>query len=572
MPTTYYSLKSFPNAFKGDIAWSTILTGIVLAFIAILMVMGAKSFTEAAGWVSHTQAVRANIESVEASIREAESATRGYILTGDPKLYRRALLGEEHALQSVKDLQNRIRDSNIQKENAEKLNSLLVERIQGLDQTVEAYHEKGLAGAQEVVKALNVIDTSQHIHNVVNAMLHQEGLYLTERQKKAKNLGILVNASAFAGLLLATLMVIFTQYHSRQRMKRLSEAEKIAINAHSQLSLTVDNIEKDREATQALAQFASLLQGCRTVEEAFIVGGHSLSKILPDTSGTLYLMRHSRDHAEAMGDWGAAWEKRPQLLEPHECWALRQGRPYHVDQNDMLCDHRKGAFIGSTTCVPLMAQGTDLGIMFIQHTSQWSSLSMAEAAAEQLALAIANLRLRETLRTQALRDPLTGLPNRRDFEEVLPRELSRSERSDRPVSLLALDIDHFKRFNDTFGHDAGDTLLQAFGHMLRKNTRTEDLPARLGGEEFIVILSDTTIEEAFTVADNIRKTVEAMEVSHRNVSLGKITVSIGVSSYPAHADNGVSLVQAADAALYRAKSEGRNRVLIAHANEKKAIQ
>ena len=307
------------------------------------------------------------------------------------------------------------------------------------------------------------------------------------------------------------------------------------------------------------------------MEEAFIVGVHSLSKILPDTSGTLYLMRHSRDHAEAMGDWGTAWKERPQLLEPHECWALRQGRPYHVNQQDMLCDHRKNAFIGSSTCVPLMAQGTDLGVMFVQHATLWDGLAMAEAAAEQLALAIANLRLRETLRTQALRDPLTGLPNRRDFEEVLPRELSRSERSQRPVSVLALDIDHFKRFNDTFGHDAGDVVLQSFGHTLRKITRTEDLPARLGGEEFMVILSDTNTEEAVAVAENIRQTIENMDVRHQNVSLGKITVSIGVASFPHHADQGLGLMQAADAALYRAKHEGRNRVLVATFNEKKPL-
>ena len=220
------SNKIIPKTFQRNLAWSTIFTGTILAIIAILMVLGARSFTNAAEWVSHTQTMRANIEGVEAAVREAESATRGYVLTGDPKLYRRALLGEENALKLVSQLQTRIRSSSIQQDHAKQLKQLIQERIKGLDETALTYQQKGLPAAQEVVKRLNVIDTSQHIRDLVDTMLNQEDIYLQQRQAKASRLGFLVKASALAGLFLAALLVFSTQYHSRQRMRRLTEAQK----------------------------------------------------------------------------------------------------------------------------------------------------------------------------------------------------------------------------------------------------------------------------------------------------------------------------------------------------------
>lgn len=250
-------------------------------------------------------------------------------------------------------------------------------------------------------------------------------------------------------------------------------------------------------------------------------------------------------------------------MGPQDCWSQRQGRPFSTDGTTLRCPHLSAAPPGHTTCVPMRAQGQDLGVLVIWHAPDWDQLNMAEAAAEQLGLAVANLRLRETLRTQSLRDHLTGLANRRELEEVLPRELARAARSGEPLSALALDIDHFKRFNDTYGHDGGDTLLREFGKLLTECVRGEDLVVRLGGEEFAILLPSPTTEQAMVHAERIRKRVADMSVHHAGTSLGKVTTSIGLATFPGHTTEPERLLTLADAALYRAKQSGRNRVEVA---------
>ena len=185
----------------------------------------------------------------------------------------------------------------------------------------------------------------------------------------------------------------------------------------------------------------------------------------------------------------------------------------------------------------------------------------AVAVGERISLALANLRLREVLRGQSLRDPLTGLFNRRYMEESLERELRRAVRNNLSVALLMLDIDHFKRFNDTFGHQAGDTLLRALGDFLMKRTRGQDAACRYGGEEFALILSGTSSESAHKRAELLREELTHLTVEHAGQVLGSVTLSIGVAAFPGH-DSSEELIRAADQALYRAKAEGRDRTIV----------
>jgi diguanylate cyclase (GGDEF)-like protein len=185
------------------------------------------------------------------------------------------------------------------------------------------------------------------------------------------------------------------------------------------------------------------------------------------------------------------------------------------------------------------------------------------AVADHLALALANLKLRETLRSQSIRDPLTGLFNRRYMEESLERELRRAERRGQPLGVIMLDLDHFSRFNNTFGHQAGDLLLQAFGEMVRSRVRAEDIACRYGGEEFTLILPEATLGVTLERAQQIVETVRELHVAQRGHSLGAVTISAGVATYPDHARMGEGLIRAADTALYLAKAEGRDRVVVA---------
>jgi len=194
--------------------------------------------------------------------------------------------------------------------------------------------------------------------------------------------------------------------------------------------------------------------------------------------------------------------------------------------------------------------------------SNADQLRLSVGAAEQISLAIANLQLRDKLRSQSIRDPLTGLFNRRYMEESLVRELHRAKRKKAPLTVLMIDIDHFKRFNDTMGHEAGDALLREFGVFLREHVRVYDTPCRYGGEEFTVILPDADSEGALGRAESLREGARRISVGTQLGVPSGVTISVGLATYPDHGDNIADLVRTADAALYVAKSAGRDRVVV----------
>jgi diguanylate cyclase (GGDEF)-like protein len=229
----------------------------------------------------------------------------------------------------------------------------------------------------------------------------------------------------------------------------------------------------------------------------------------------------------------------------------------------------------ASVCVPLIAQGESVGVLHVQAKAPAADQTvaavtpfpeaqerLAQAVADQAALALANLQLRQSLREQATRDPLTNLFNRRHMEESLQRELRRAERRQRPLGILMLDLDHFKRCNDTFGHDAGDALLRAVGHFLETHIRGEDLACRYGGEEFLLILTDSSLGDTAKRAEELREGIKGLQVRPRGTTLGPVSASLGVAVFPEHGVTADALVRAADAALYQAKAEGRDRVVI----------
>ena len=188
---------------------------------------------------------------------------------------------------------------------------------------------------------------------------------------------------------------------------------------------------------------------------------------------------------------------------------------------------------------------------------------MAVAAADQLAFFLANLKLRQNLRDLSVRDPLTALFNRRYLSESLGRELARCSRRKLPLAVLAFDLDHFKAFNDNFGHAAGDAILVAFARVLASSSRSEDIACRQGGEEFVVICPEMDRQVALRRAIELKQRLAALEVRHEGIRLPPLTTSIGLAMFPEHGGQPVELLGAADAALYEAKARGRNRVEIA---------
>ena len=190
-------------------------------------------------------------------------------------------------------------------------------------------------------------------------------------------------------------------------------------------------------------------------------------------------------------------------------------------------------------------------------------MATAEVVAEDLSLAHANELLRDSLREQSIRDALTGLFNRRFVDEFLVRELARAERKTRQLSIISLDIDHFKRINDSFGHGAGDLVLQEVGSILQAHVRDTDIASRVGGEEFLLLLSESPLTHAVKRAEDIRSAIHGMSLKYENADLGRITASFGAVAFPDHGRTPDALIRAADRALYAAKNTGRNKVVSA---------
>ncbi|MGH6925935.1 MAG: GGDEF domain-containing protein [Propylenella sp.] len=223
-------------------------------------------------------------------------------------------------------------------------------------------------------------------------------------------------------------------------------------------------------------------------------------------------------------------------------------------------------------CVPLMAQGEALGVLYfrVDAARSRSARSIAEDrlhfylnVAETLSLAVANVRLRETLQHQAIRDPLTGLFNRRYFQETLGRELHRASRAKHPLSVVLLDIDHFKRFNDTYGHDAGDAALKMVSDILLGRTRGGDVACRHGGEEFALAFLGLSAEVAASRVESLRHEIASRDIRFLGQTIDPVTISAGIAVYPNHAMDMDSLMRIADQALYQSKKAGRNRFTMA---------
>lgn len=355
-------------------------------------------------------------------------------------------------------------------------------------------------------------------------------------------------------------------------------AEAELRRAHEELTRSLREVEQRNLEVTRLSELSEMLQSCQNTEEASRVIVQVIEKLLEGTTGALCVVHASRTIVEAVATWGEA-SGTAAVFAPEDCWALRRGRTHFIDDPHaaMCCRHLTAEPWERYVCLPLVAQGDTLGILFIRRpadspeakliTPQELSrrLRLAGTIAEQAGLALANLRLRETLRHQSIRDPLTGLFNRRYLEETLDRELRRVARLQKPLAVLMIDLDHFKQFNDTFGHDAGDTVLRELGTMLQSHVRSEDVACRYGGEEFAVILPDAPESATLERAEELREAARHLHVQHHGRSLGPLSLSIGVAMFPRHGADSRTLLEAADQALYEAKAAGRNRVRLAGA-------
>ena len=349
-------------------------------------------------------------------------------------------------------------------------------------------------------------------------------------------------------------------------------------NHENQLRLSQLELTQHNREMQLINELNSYLQVCRSLEETHSIVAHYAGKIFSDDEGILYLFNEERASVEAVAQWGNLKYFSSGAMSPDDCWALRQGKVHVVDGVDdvIVCKHIAGGSKQGYVCAPAIAQGEMIGVLSVTlgredglggtgivRRSLESRARLISMAADNLAMALVSLKLREALRERSLRDPLTRLFNRRYLEETLIRELSNCKRTNKHLGVIMLDIDHFKKYNDTHGHDVGDFVLVEIAEIVRSKLRAADVPCRYGGEELALIMPGATKEIAVARAQALRKAIEGHEFVCKGKNLASVTVSMGVADFPTDGDSAPVLLKAADTALYQAKESGRNRVMAA---------
>jgi diguanylate cyclase (GGDEF)-like protein len=333
---------------------------------------------------------------------------------------------------------------------------------------------------------------------------------------------------------------------------RKREAENAALRGD------VARLEQRSHDITLLAEMSEVLQLCTTLDEAIDVLPAYGIRLFPGFDGVVYIANATDIRSlESAAAWGSDLEDAPSLNRA-DCWGLRRG-DLHVAQASeaaIRCRHARDER-AMRVCLPLFAAGETAGLLTLHAPEDTHVPANAELFADQVALALANLRMQEALRTRALRDGLTGLYNRRHMEEALGRQLAHDEAS---TGVLIIDVDHFKRFNDTWGHGAGDTLLQQLARAMQLVFGEHDLVCRYGGEEFVVVMPHAGGDLVRARAERLREGVKRLNVHHDGQLLGSITLSMGVAVSPDHGTTVETLIANADRALYAAKTAGRDRV------------
>ncbi len=548
------------KSYRRKILVSFIVTTAVLLGIAVSVYFSFKEVQRQREWVDHTYETINMLQGVLSNLKDVQSSQRGFIITGSEDYLAPYYIAEPAIHEQLDDLRPMLADNPEQSQRLEDLKLHVKERISIAETVIETYRQKGQDAAFGLVHKGPGKRQMDEIRAIVKVMtLHEENLLEQRRTamdrslKTSRIIGI-----AGLGLCFNILGFVFSAIDRESRQRAKSEAE---------LQKTMNDMAAITQETKLIGRMGDYLRGCRTEDEAYEIIQRSMPELFPHTFGSISIFNNSRNLLQSVLSWGD-YVPEPKEYEPEDCWALRQGR-IHRARNDgsvPMCGHLSHMDVKTTcVCLPMQAQGQTIGQIFLGAAQDDAlmehKVAMLRNAGEQISLALANLNLQRVLREQSIKDPLTKLFNRRYLEETLMRECARAQRNKIPLCVLVLDIDHFKKVNDTYGHDAGDAVLVSFASLLISKVRKEDVVCRLGGEEFIIVLPSAPLEHAIARAESICDSMRKMKVTFNGQTI-PVTVSIGVSQFPEHGLEPDELIRRADTALYSAKQGGRDRVVV----------
>lgn len=589
------------------------LLGILTTGLAGALVGVTMEMHDSLTWVDHSSQVLRSANRVVSTLREAESGQRGFILTQNPEFAESVERALGSARREAATLARLTADNPTQNTRARQIETLVGERIAILQASARLTGNGSFVAARDSVATGRGLMLMQLVDGKIGDLVLDERDLAATRMDKVERLLRVILWLAAVGTPLTLLFLVMMarslirrirqpagamievmgQLGAGERKARItgdmgsSEFSQLAqgynamadelelaladqVKAHDNLEAANDALSHNAqtlrergEVIEILGGMAHRMQAARTDEELAAIIRVFVPRVLPHIPGALYVHNNSRNLLVATATWGGL-ELAQGNFAPEECWALRRGQSHFVDEpgSDIVCPH-----VGSQTdhyhCEPLLAGGEVIGVLYLKGTIDTENRFRLAVLSENIASALVNHRLQRGLREQTIRDPLTGLFNRRYLEETLSLEIARASRSGAPLSLVMCDVDHFKRFNDEFGHDAGDQVLQTVAAELRRRFRDGDVVCRFGGEEFVIIAPATDATVLQARVEEVREAISLVTVRQGGRMLGSVTMSFGVATWSDGMDReGAMLVKTADAALYAAKRNGRNRVVV----------
>jgi len=514
---------------------------IAAALASLLFTAGAgvflyhttRSLIDSAQWVQHTQDVLTALQSATVQVERVGNASRLFTLTKDEDQLNSAHSSANALSTSAVRLRTLVADNKDQTANVDALEQCSVD----------------LTHQVEKLKAEPAIPRDQMLacRQTITLMADQERRLLkTRNEVSAKNSYLSVTEEvAFVAISLTGLIILFTLLLRDAFDRRKITLQTEAVN--QELALSVKTLEDRAHETRILTNARNELQLCVDVEQLYRAAVASLGQLIPGTAGSLCMINNSRHLVESVGCWGAdvATAKLPEVFATQTCCGLRAGSPRwrRAGLSEIHCDHFAGDAPDTYLCIPMVAQGETIGFLYTEAPTPVSVLLIEQRleGIRQLlqltGMAIASLQLRTKLENQSIRDALTGLFNRHFMQIALERELALAQRRQSMLAVMMLDVDHFKRFNDRFGHAAGDAVLKAVAAVFQASIRAEDIACRYGGEEFSIILPDVSPLGALERAETVRAAVASLNWGP-DTTPGDVTISIGVAMYPTDGTDG----------------------------------
>lgn len=444
-----------------------------------------------------------------------------------------------------------------------------------LAQNKSIYHHEGLSAHEIEGLHLHAHDTNvETTHEVaelhVPIIHHGEFLGAIEFYSDITDIRNLFIARVHMTLIVLSIAAVCVMVTVAIVISRANRARynALEVRSESERNLMDQQLHLAQEV-KLLGELNEWLQSSRSLDELFDMVIKFMRHMLPECAGSIYVYSNSRDVLDGVSSWNDGALKRH--IHPEACWGLRRGRTYTygTSEVDFVCEHAEPHDETPYFCFPILAHGETVGLMHLKKRPDvnveafLAARKLAQMCAEQISMAIANVRMRDQLQEQSIRDPLTGLFNRRHMIDRLRHLVDLSGRSSRKVHVIYLDLDHFKRFNDTHGHDAGDFVLRAVGEVLDASCSNDEVACRMGGEEFVVLWPDVSEADLKTRLSALCRKISGLSLSYQGKTLPKITASVGVANTPDHGNLPQDVLRAADEAMYLAKHNGRDQVIFA---------